>query len=174
MLAEAKKLFQTLASKFRSFLDDRDNLTPGKKFNEWELKGVPLRVEFGPRDMKEGQAVLVRRDTGAKRPVKMSAIAKEVESELDSIQSSLFEKASRALSDNTHEASTLGELKKILSQKGGIVRVPWCGKADCEAKMKEETGGKILNVPLTQKHERHKCISCGEDSSTLANFGKSY
>jgi len=174
VLAEAKKLFHTLAANFRSRLDDRDNLTPGKKFNEWELRGVPLRVEFGPRDMREGQAVLVRRDTGAKRPVRIGAIAEEVENELESIQSSLFDKASKALSDNTHEASTLGELKRILSQKGGIVRVPWCGKSECEARMKEETGGKILNVPLAQKKSRHKCASCGEDALSLANFGKSY
>jgi prolyl-tRNA synthetase len=174
ILAEAKKLLHAIAGKFRTKLDDRDHLTPGRKFNEWELKGVPLRIEFGPRDMKEGQAVLVRRDTGAKRPVKLASLPKEVERELESIQAGLYERASKVLADNTHDASTLADLKKTLSHKGGIVRVPWCGKAECEAKMKEETGGKILNVPLAQQPAKLKCLICGEAAPQLANFGKSY
>ncbi len=174
VLAEAKKLFALLAEKFRAKLDDRDHITPGRKFNEWELKGVPLRVEFGPRDLMEGQAVLVRRDTGAKRTVKVSSLAREVEKELGSIQSSLFERASKALTANTHDATTLEELKKTLSQRGGIVRVPWCGKATCEAKMKEATGGKVLNIPLGQSPSKHKCAVCGDVTPELVNFGRSY
>jgi prolyl-tRNA synthetase len=174
VLAEAKKLFHSLAREFRAELDDRDHLTPGRKFNEWELKGVPLRIEFGPRDMKERQAVLVRRDTGAKRSVKLADLSAEVREELDSVQANLFERASKALASNTHNASTLDELKKILSQKGGIVRVPWCGKAECEAKMGEATGGKVLNVPLDQRASKHRCVICGDDAPQVANFGRSY
>jgi len=174
VLAESKKLFAKLAKRFRANLDDRDNLTPGRKFNEWELKGVPLRIEFGPRDMKEKQAVLVRRDSGEKRVVKVSEIASEVGKELDSIQENLFRRASDTLAKNTHEASTVEDLRTTLDQKGGIVRVPWCGKAKCEAALKEKTGGKILNVPLDQKKSGMKCIVCGEDAPSVANFGKSY
>ncbi len=174
VMAEAKKLFRTISEKFRARLDVRDHLTPGRKFNEWELKGVPLRVEFGPRDMKEGKAVLVRRDTGAKRSVKVSAFAEEVGAELDAIQSGLLERASQELARNTHDASTVDELKKVLSHQGGIVRVPWCGKAECEAKMKEATGGKVLNVPLDQRPSKRKCAACGEDAPSLAYFGRSY
>jgi prolyl-tRNA synthetase len=167
-----KKLAKKLA-KFRTFLDDRDHLTPGRKFNEWELKGVPLRVEFGPRDMKEKQAVLVRRDTGGKRTVRISDIEDEVAKELDAVQENLFLRASDALAHNTHEASSMDELKRILSEEGGIVRVHWCGEAGCEAKMKDETGGKVLNIPLDEK-SKSKCISCGKAGSSIANFGKSY
>jgi len=174
ILAEAKKLMAKLERRFRARLDDRDHLTPGRKFNEWELKGVPLRVEFGPRDMKGGQAVLVRRDTGTKRTVKASALADEVEAELAAIQASLLARASETLAENTHEASTLAELKKILKEKGGIVRVHWCGKGECEEKMKAETGGKILNVPLDQKAAAGKCAICGESKARIANFGRSY
>jgi prolyl-tRNA synthetase len=174
VLVEAKKLFAKLADGFRVSLDDRDNLTPGRKFNEWELKGIPLRIEFGPRDMKEKQAVLVRRDTGQKRVVKVSEISSEVGKELDSIQENLFKRASDTLAKNTHEASSVEELKKTLDQKGGIVRVPWCGKGECEAELKEKTGGKILNVPLDQKKSGLKCVVCGEDAPSVANFGKSY
>lgn len=173
VLAEAGKLMALLSSKFRALLDDRDHLTPGRKFNEWELKGVPLRVEFGRRDLKEKQAVLVRRDTGGKRPVKLASLVAEVSRELEAIQANLLQKASAFLSKNTRDAGTLSELKKALAE-GGIVRVPWCGKAECEAKLKEETGGKILNIPLDQKRVKRKCLVCGEEADSLANFGKSY
>jgi len=174
ILAEARKLMASLSSKFRALLDDRDHLTPGRKFNEWELKGVPLRVEFGPRDLKERQGVLVRRDTGGKRTVKLSSILSEVSKDLDAVHANLFEKASKALAKNTHHASTVAELKKILAEKGGIVRIPWCEMAECEAKLKEETGGKILNIPLDQKPPKAKCLVCGMPATVLANFGKSY
>jgi len=174
VLEEARKLMERLRGKFRTVLDDRDHLTPGRKFNEWELKGVPLRVEFGPRDMKEKQVVLVRRDTGGKRAAKVAELSDEVAKELDSIQASLFKRASDALAKGTRDASTLPELKRVLSQQGGIVRVPWCGKPECEAKMREVTGGKILNVPLDQKPPKAKCPGCGDEAVSLVNFGKSY
>jgi prolyl-tRNA synthetase len=173
VLAGARKLMGALSG-LRARLDDRDNLTPGRKFNEWELKGVPLRVEFGPRDMKEGQAVLVRRDTGGKRPVKLTELASEAAKELDAIQSSLFKRASEFLARNTRDAGTLDELRKTLAEKGGLLRVRWCGDAKCEAKMKEAAGGKVLNVPLGQAHSRGSCIVCGRDSPEFALYGKSY
>ena len=173
VLAEVRKLNSALSSKFRVLLDDRDHLTPGRKFNEWELKGVPLRVELGPRDLKEKQAVLVRRDTGGKRVVKLASIGAEVAKELDAVQANLLARATEALAKGTHEAGTLAELKKALG-RGGIVRVPWCGSAGCEARLKEETGGKVLNIPLEQKRARSKCIVCGQDADSVVNFGKSY
>jgi len=174
VLREARKLMGKLEGRFRVRLDDRDHLTPGRKFNEWELKGVPLRVEFGPRDLKEGHAVLVRRDTGAKRTVEADSLADEVEGELDAIQADLLARATDALAKNTHEASTLAELKKTMKEKGGIVRVPWCGKAECEEKLKAEAGGKILNVPLDQGTVLGRCAACGEGKAPWAYFGKSY
>ena len=172
VLAEARKLMGRLGA-FRAKLDDRDNLTPGRKFNEWELKGVPLRIEFGPRDMKEGQAVLVRRDTGAKRAVKVASLEPEVKKELDSIQESLFQKASESLAQNTRDAGTVEEASRILAEKGGIIRVRWCGDDKCEAKLRE-AGGKVLNVPLGQKSSRGVCVVCGKDAPTMALYGRSY
>jgi prolyl-tRNA synthetase len=174
VLAEAKKIMVQLSGGFRALLDDRDHLTPGRKFNEWELKGIPLRIEFGPRDMKGKQAVLVRRDTGEKRVVKVSDLKSEVARELDAVQRNLLIRASEALSRNTHRAATLAELKAVLTNRGGVVRVPWCGRGDCEAKMKEETGGKILNIPLNQKTPRVKCPVCAEAAKVMVNFGRSY
>ena len=174
VLEEARKLFSSLAGRFRARLDDRDHITPGRKFNEWELKGVPLRIEFGPRDMKEKQAVLVRRDTGGKRSARISHLADEVEAELESIQEGLFARATEALKKNTHDASSIPDLKRILGEHGGIVRVPWCGKDECEAKMGEETGGKILNISLDAKAPKGKCPVCSEDAAFVVNFGRSY
>ncbi|MDG6985992.1 MAG: proline--tRNA ligase [Nitrososphaerota archaeon] len=173
VLAESRKLAASLAA-FRVRLDERDNLTPGKKFNEWELKGVPLRVEFGPRDMKEGQAVLVRRDTGAKRVVKLQSLAAEVSAELESIQANLFRKASDFLARSTHDAGSIADLKKVMAQSGGLVRVRWCGDPACEAKMKEGAGGKVLNVPVDQKPGSGACLGCGKDAPSYAIYGKSY
>ena len=173
VLAESRKLAASLAG-FRMRLDDRDNLTPGKKFNEWELKGVPLRVEFGPRDMKEGQAVLVRRDSGAKRVVKLASLAQEVTSELESIQASLFRRASDFLARNTRAASSVDELKKVMAQSGGLVKVRWCEDPACEAKMKEGAGGKVLSIPVDQEPTAGTCIACGKDAPTYAIYGKSY
>jgi prolyl-tRNA synthetase len=173
VLGEAKRLLGKLSG-FKAMLDDRDHLTPGRKFNEWELKGVPLRVEFGPRDMKEHQAVLVRRDTGGKRIVKEADLVAEVGKELAAIQENLLARASEALSSNTHEADSLTELRKIMAEKGGIVRVHWCGKEECEVKMQEEAGGKILNIPIDQKPSKAKCVVCGSEARFLVNFGKSY
>ena len=173
VLAEARKLAGELAARFRSRLDDRDHLTPGWKFTGWARKGVPRRGALGPRDQKERPAVRVRRDTGAKRVVKLGSVVEEVAGDLEAIQSNLLSRATEVLTKNTYDASTVGELKKALS-KGGIVRVPWCGRAECETKLKEETGGKVLNIPLDQKGAKLRCISCGEGADSVANFGKSY
>ncbi|MDA4120220.1 MAG: proline--tRNA ligase, partial [Thaumarchaeota archaeon] len=98
----------------------------------------------------------------------------EVGKELDAIQENLLRNASEALSKNTHEADSLPELKKIMAEKGGIVRIHWCGKEECETKLKEEAGGKILNIPIDQKPSNAKCLVCGSEAKFLVNFGKSY
>jgi len=173
VLAEAAKVQRRLSKEFRTRLDDRDQLTPGRKFNEWELKGVPLRVELGPRDLKAGQVVLVRRDTGAKRTAMLSDLEVETRKELDAMQKSLLDRAREFLVKNTHTAATLGELKEAL-KKGGVVRIHWCGSRKCEDRLKEETGGKIINIPLDQPGARGACVSCSEKSELVVNFAKSY
>ena len=174
VLRAARLIADTLALRYRTRLDDRDHLTPGRKFNEWELKGVPLRLELGPRDLKEGHAVIVRRDTGSKRVVQASQVEEEVERDLREMQSSLLKKATDALMSSTREASSMSELVSIMKESGGIVRVEWCGRRSCEEAMGEKAGGKILNIPLDQKSAKGRCVSCGEPSTVVVNYGKSY
>lgn len=173
VLDAARQVEGSLSKRFRTKLDDRDHLTPGRKFNEWELKGVPLRVELGPKDLKEGQAVLVRRDTGAKRAVRMARLEEEVEKEVSDMQRSLLDRARKALEERTSDAATLAELSSIVSSKGGVVRVPWCGRPECEKEM-GKAGGKILNVPFDREAPKAACASCGEPAAALANYGRSY
>jgi prolyl-tRNA synthetase len=174
VLEECRRVAKRLSSRFRTTLDDRDHLTPGRKFNEWELKGIPLRVEMGPRDLKAGQAVLVRRDTGKKRAVKSDSIESEIDHDFEAMQKELLARATEQLKKNTWDALTIEELKQAIAAHGGIVRVPWCGKRSCEDTLRTEGGGKILNIPLDQKPVRAKCASCGEPSKMIVNYGRSY
>ena len=174
VLAEARKAADRLARRFRTKLDDRDHLTPGRKFNEGELKGVPMRVELGPRDIESGRAVLVRRDTGGKRVAKLAALEEEVARDLDEMGRSLLERASEKLRANTHMTTSYDELKRIIKEKGGIVRAPWCGSPECEDKLQEETGAKIINIPLDQHPSDSRCVKCGNHAETIVNIAKSY
>jgi prolyl-tRNA synthetase len=174
VLAEARKVADRIGRRFRTKFDDRDHLTPGRKFNEWELKGVPLRVELGPRDIESGQAILVRRDTGAKRPAKLAALEEEVARDLEEMGKSLLERARESLRKNTHMTTSYEELKRILEEKGGIVRAPWCGSAECEKRLREETGAKIINIPLDQHPSDSRCVICGGQARTVVNIAKSY
>lgn len=174
VLKEAEKVNAILGAKLRVWLDSRDNLTPGRKFNEWELKGVPLRVELGPRDVRAAQVVLVRRDTGTKRTVGLASVASEAAKELELIQQNLLARAWEFLSKNTREASSMAELVQMMKHDGGIARIAWCGSRDCEDKLGKETGGKIINMPMDQGTVKGKCISCGQKAKFLANFAKSY
>lgn len=170
----AKGIFKQLNKKFRSKLDDRDGYSPGYKFNEWELKGVPIRIEVGPRDMEAGKVVLVRRDSGEKIDCEAKEVKKMISNLLTEIHKSLYSKAETFLDANTHTAQNYDELKSILKDKHGIVTAPWCGKQECEDKVKEETGAKITNIPFEQGTRAANCIYCGKKSKYNANFAKSY
>lgn len=173
VLKEAKKLEEKLKGEFRIKLDDREEFSPGFKYNEWELKGVPVRVELGPKDLKNNQAVLVRRDTGKKEEVKLNSVVSKIKDLMTDIQKNIFEKASDALKNNTHEVRTYDELKKAL-KKGGIIRTCWCGDRKCEDKLKDDTGAKIINIPFEQGKVSCDCVVCGKKAKMLVNIAKSY
>ncbi len=177
ILAKCKEIQSSLESAgIRAYFDSRENYTPGRKFNEWELKGVPLRIEFGPRDLTNGVAVLVRRDTKAKTTVGIGEIRTSAKEALDSIQSELFENCRRRLDDQTADASNFEELANIIETRGGFVRSFWCGSLECEVATKEKTGADIRVIPFDQPKDlaTSKCIVCGKAGKSLVYFGRAY
>jgi len=174
VLSEARKIEQKLKKKFRVNLDDREYYTPGWKFSEWELKGVPFRIEIGPKDIKSKQVVLVRRDILEKHAVKFDELESEIGKALEEMQDSLFKKASEFLKKNTRKVKTYDELKEILENKKGIVQTVWCGDSSCEDKIKEETKAKIISVPFNQNKVGGNCIYCNNRGKVIANFARSY
>jgi prolyl-tRNA synthetase len=174
VLTEARNLEDKLKKDFRTKLDDREEFSPGYKYNEWELKGVPIRIEIGPKDIKSKQVVLVRRDTFKKEVVKYDKISQEIKILLEDIHKNIFNKALDFLNNNIHKVKTYDEFKKILKTKAGIIQACWCGERSCEDKIKEETGTKILNMPFKQEKIFSDCIFCGKKAKDIANFAKSY
>ena len=155
-------------------LDDREEYTPGWKFNQWELKGVPIRIEIGPRDLKQEQVVMVRRDTGPKTAVKESDIPATVEKFLAEIQDNLFAKAKVLLEEKTSAVQSYEEFKKVLCDKGGFIKAAWCGSADCEAKIKDETGATIRVRPFQKEEPAANCVYCGQKAKETVYFARSY
>jgi len=155
-------------------LDDRGEYTPGWKFNEWELKGVPIRVEIGPRDVKQGQVTVARRDAFQKIAIKQEDVVDASKKLLDEIQNNLFARAKKLLEDNITTVQTYAEFKKVLKGKGGFIRASWCGDSACEGKIKEETGATIRIVPLNREEAYAKCVYCGELAKEVVYFARAY
>lgn len=171
VLKEGGKLKKKL-EKFYVHFDDRDAYSPGWKFNEWELKGVPLRIEIGPKDLRKRQVVLVRRDIGEKKAVKEKSLEKAVEKTLELIQENLFKKAKKFLQANTKNAKNFSELEKLIKNKK-MVRTCWCGSSGCEEKIKDKTGATIRCIE-TESAKEGKCVDCGKQTKTVVYFAKAY
>ena len=158
----------------RAHLDGRDEYTSGWKFNEWEMKGVPLRINIGLRDIEKGQVEFVRRDTKEKMPGERSKLADTAGSLLAKIQDSLLEKARAFLDENISRPATYSEFKSTIEGKGGFAMAGWCGREECEDKIKDETGADIRVLPFDQKGKPAKCIYCGQESQKAAIFARAY
>jgi len=163
-------------SDIRVHVDDRKEYTAGWKFNEWEIKGVPLRINVGPRDIEKDQAELVRRDISEKSFVKRVNLSESVISILMQIQNNLLFRAKRQLEENTTETANYDTLKSVLEMKGGFISAGWCGEQECESKIKEETGADIRVIPFEgQKISESKiCIYCSKPSKKVAIFARAY
>jgi len=170
VLKEGKKLEKKLESKFRVHFDDRDIYSPGWKFNEWELKGVPVRLEIGPRDIKKKQVVLVRRDTREKNMVRESGIEKAVEKTLELMQENLYKKAKAFMSASTKEAKNFEGLEKLIRDRK-MARALWCGYSECEEKTKEKTSATIRCIDGEAKG---RCVVCGKPAKAMVYFAKAY
>ena len=175
VLPRARAIQQELsADGIRVKLDDRDMYTPGWKFAEWEMRGVPLRLEIGPRDIEKGQVLLARRDTREKLPTPADGLSARVRDLLDEIQRSLFERARRFRDDHTTATGSYDEFKRILEGRPGFVVSPWCGDAECEAQIKTETQATIRNLPFEAPGPSGPCVKCGRPAVATAYFAKAY
>lgn len=174
VMEASDKLFDEIKGEFRVKVDDRDNYTPGWKFNQWEMKGVPVRIEYGPRDIENGNVVLVRRDTLEKITVSRENISETLRELLKDIQQSLFNKAKKRLEDNTFSFTDYEELKNTFKEKNVFAKVMWCGCRECEDKLKADTGATIRCIPEAQEHLSDTCIFCGKPAKHMVYTAKAY
>ena len=175
VLPKAQEIQQQLVDAgIRVTLDERDE-RPGWKFSEWEMRGVPLRLEIGPKDIEKGQVLLARRDTREKLGVPMDGLAAKVRELLDEIQRGLLERAIAFREEHTFRADDYDTFKTTMEGRPGFVIAPWCGDATCEAQIKTETQATIRNMPLDGKAlEGKSCVRCDKPAVAEAWFAKAY
>ncbi len=155
-------------------VDDRDSYTPGWKFNEWEMKGVCIRIEIGPKDLENNQAVVVRRDIGKKEFVKLPDLPAHVPKELEKMQNDLYDKAKKQLDSNTVHVTAWKDFEKAVKEKK-LIYAPWCCTAECAEHIKAATEGvKCLNLPFDKSAPKEKCVKCLKSAPRIGIFAKSY
>ena len=172
VLEKAREVEEVL-SNFRVKVDDSDK-SPGWKFSESEMRGIPVRVELGPKDIEAGQAVLVRRDTHEKITVALSEIAEKVDELLKTIQHDMYERAKAHRDAHTYDAHNMEEMKDIADNKPGFIRAMWCGCQECEDKIKEDTGATSRCIPFAQEKLSDKCVCCGKPATKMVYWGRAY
>ena len=164
---------QTVSGPLRYKVDWREE-TPGYKYNHWELRGVPFRLEIGPRDVANDAAMLVRRLDRAKESLPVAALAEELPARLEQYQADVFQRALDFREENTHQADTLGEMTEILDGPGGFVMAPWCGSAECEQTVSNENGATIRVVPFDSPDEAGTCVCGDAPSERRVLFARAY
>lgn len=173
--ARAAELKESLGNAgIRVRVDEREEPSVGRRFNEWEVKGVPIRLELGHNELETDSVVLVRRDTGEKITVDRKEILTTAQKILDQIQTSLFDKARKFRDENTRDADSYDEFKKIMSTTRGFIRAFWCEDAACEAAIKEETKASTRLLPMHAPKEKGTCVHCGKPASHRWLFAQSY
>ncbi|MDZ4132964.1 MAG: His/Gly/Thr/Pro-type tRNA ligase C-terminal domain-containing protein, partial [Dethiobacteria bacterium] len=174
VLDAVRALAEELKGDLRVNLDDREEYSPGWKYNEWEMRGIPVRIEVGPRDLDQDQVVLVRRDTGEKEFVSREGLSARLPQLLEQIQADMLERAIRFREDNTRSCSDYEEFKQLIEEKRGFIVSPWCGNSECEEKVKNDTKATIRCLPFGLKPEGDKCLACGEKATVSAYFARAY
>jgi len=173
VLPKANEIKEKLESKdIRVHVDDRSELSPGYKFNDWELKGVPIRIEIGPKDIEKQSMVIAKRYNLEKSSLSFTEVEK-ISMILDEIQVNMLKNAKEQAKTNTIDISDYQEFKSKI-EKGGFFNTPWCGKLECEEKIKEETGAEIRVIPFGSENENQKCIYCQQKSVSVPIFARGY
>ena len=174
VLKKANELQDNIISKnVRVHIDDRDQLTPGYKFHDWELKGIPLRIEIGPKDIDKNKVVLVKRYNKEKTDISFDDVAGKLDGVLVDIQKQMLISGKKVLDEMIHNISSYDEFKSQI-EKGGLLQTPWCGKQECEEKIKEETGADIRVIPFGGGDSSKKCVYCNEQSISVPIFARGY
>ncbi len=174
VLGAVDKIAETLKKAGLRLQCDVSDKSAGFKFAEYEMKGVPVRIEVGPRDVANNQVVIARRDTGTKEIVKFEDIERHVLALLDEIQANMYERALKHTKERTYTCTTLDEVKKIMETKPGFIKAMWCGAPECEAKMKEIRGMKSRCIPFEEEHIADTCIVCGKKAKHMVYWGIQY
>ena len=174
VLEKANELKEMLSKNFRVKLDDSDN-SPGWKFAEYEMKGVPLRIEIGPRDIENNQCVVAMRVNGEKEFVSLDNLTETVEAKLAAAREIMYNKALENREAKTYACTSTDQIKAILEEKGdGFVKAMWCGEEECEDKVKELTGGGSRCIPFDQENLDDKWVCCGKPAKHMVYWGKAY
>ena len=174
MILEANKIKDSLSNNnVRVELDDRDNLTPGFKFNDWELKGIPIRIEIGPKDIEKNQVVMARRYNQTKDDISLDKVSETLNLELENIQQQMFVNAKKILDERVVRVSEYQQFKDEL-MSGKMIDCSWCGNQTCENKIKEETGADLRVIPFDGTQKSETCIYCKNSGTTNALFAKGY
>jgi len=164
---------ELLGKKIRVHLDKRNELTPGFKFHDWELKGIPLRIEIGPKDIEKQKVVIATRHNHEKTDLAIDKISDNINGILQKIQKEMFDAAKKILQDKSILIEDYTKFKEEL-EKGGFLYAPWCGDENCEEKIKDETGAEIRVIPFDGENENQKCIICGNESTSTPIFARGY
>ncbi|MDR2599486.1 MAG: proline--tRNA ligase [Oscillospiraceae bacterium] len=174
VLEKAEELNKRLKTANIRVKVDTSDRSPGWKFAEHEMKGIPLRIEIGPKDIENNQCVAARRDTGEKVSIPLNELETKVSELLDDIQKSLYDRAKENLINNTRPAKTLDEVKLVINEHGGFIEAMWCGSDACEVKMKEDAGVTSRCIPFEQKQIGDVCVVCKESADTMVVWGVAY
>jgi prolyl-tRNA synthetase len=174
VLEKANELKERLSKNFRVKLDDSDH-APGWKFSEYEMKGVPVRVEIGPKDIEKDQCVIVRRDTREKIFTPLSELEDKLAEVLNLIHNDMYERALENMKEKTHTATSYDEFVELGKEQGGFIKAMWCGSSECEDKLKDVTGGvKSRCIPFKEEQLADTCVCCGKPAKHMVYWGKQY
>ena len=171
---KAGELCKKLKEKYRVELDIRDQYSTGYKFNDWEMRGVPIRLEIGPRDIEANKCVLARRDNADKIEVSLSELEEKLGNILEDIQKNMYEECAKRVVEKTTIANNMDEFAKNLENNQGYVKTMWCGSPECEEKVHELTGAKSRCIPFKQEIVGDKCVCCGKPANTMVIWGRQY
>lgn len=174
VVEKSKHIYNILSDKYRIELDLRDNYTPGYKFNDWELRGVPIRLEMGPREIEKEEVVLVRRDNQEKYSIKVEQLSSQLQNILDNIQENMFNEALARNIQRTNIVTSLDDFIKVINKDQGYIKAMWCGREECENKIKELTGAHSRCIPFKEEYISEDCVCCGQKAKHMVFWGRQY